>query len=109
MINHRPSDRRKHVVDQIARMLVNHIHQLNSPELEAKELSARLGCTRSVVENAWWVDIPELCERTGLELGITVRNRQGNTVTLWPRENFGDKPASKTAAKRPATPMGQKA
>ena len=110
MFKQRPSERRKRIVDQVARMLAEHIHRHNFPDIEAEELFARLGVTRSVADNAWWGDIPELCDRAGLDLGLTVKDSRGSTVTLWPGENFGcENTDNAEAPKRPATPAGQKA
>jgi hypothetical protein len=103
MIGRPLSDRRKRIVDRIACMLVGHIHRHNYPDLSLDELFPRLGIAKSTVYDAWWGDIPELCDRAGVDLGITVRDRGGNTVTLWPGENFADQPStSKAAGKKPA-------
>jgi hypothetical protein len=115
MPNQHPGERRKSIVDSIACMLVEHIHRHNHPDLSLDELFTRLGVSKSTIYNAWWSDIPELCDRVGVDLGITVRDRGGNTVTLWPGENFaGRSSPPKTAGKKPAirkpiTPVGQKA
>jgi len=95
------SERRKRIVDHLARMLVQWLNIHAFKDLTVEEMSRRIGLTVSVANVPWWTDIPEICEAAGLDIGLTVRDAKGNEVTFWPSENFGDKPkVSKVAGKK---------
>jgi hypothetical protein len=70
--------------------------------MAAHQIAQRLGLATNILNCPWWQDIPEICEASELNLGITVRDRKGNEVTFWPEEDLGDDyELPRTAKKKP--------
>jgi len=82
------TDRRKRIVDHLARMLIQYLHVHVFKDMTADEMARRAGINSSVVNVPWWQDVPEICEAASLDVGLVIRDRKGNEVTLWPAENF---------------------
>ncbi len=95
-------DRRKRIVDHIARMFVHYLETKVFPDLELDDVVSRLGVSKNVFTVPWWADIPEIAESASLDIGLIVRDQKGNEVTFWPSENLSDpfKPR-RAAGKKP--------
>ena len=104
------TDRRKRIVDHLARMLIQYLQTHVFKDMTDVEMSDRVGVSISVLTLPWWTDIPEICEAASLDIGLAIRDRKGNEVTLWPADNFasGYKPL-KAAAKESPTQVGFRA
>ena len=84
------SERRKRIVDQLAKMLVNYLQEVVFKGRPTEEIIKRTGLSSSVLSVPWFTDVPEICEGAGVDIGLTIRDSKGNEVTLWPLENFSE-------------------
>lgn len=81
-------DLRKKVSNMLAQMLCDYLLTTLFPDMSITEMSKRLNLSETIVNTPWWGDIPELAERSGLNLGLVLRDAKGNEVTLFPADNF---------------------
>jgi len=91
-------DRRKRIVDHIARMLVHYLETKVFKVEHQDDLVGRLQVSKSVLGVPWWSDIPEIAESASLDIGLVVRDQKGNEVTFWPSENLSDRFKPRRAA-----------
>ena len=82
------TDRKKRIMDHLAKMLVQHLSQHVFPGKTLDEIARRLSLSTSIFTATWWQDVPDICEGAGLDIGLIIRDQKGNEVTLWPAENF---------------------
>lgn len=96
------ADRKKRIIDHIAKMLVQHLQQHVFRGAKAEDMARRMGVGSSILSVPWWQDVPDICEAASLDIGLTIRDQKGNEVTLWPAENF-------STGFKPRKPAGKKA
>lgn len=94
-------ERRRGIVNQIARMFVDHIQKTIFKDRNRDEALKRIGISSTIWNCPFWSDIPEICDGLNLDVGLTIRDHKGHEVTLWPLENFsGDFSPRKSAEKK---------
>jgi hypothetical protein len=83
-------ERRKRILDHLARMLVRYLQEHAFKNKSVEEIVKRLDVSTSVLTCPWWTDVPEICDSDSLDIGLAIRDSKGNEVTLWPAENFSE-------------------
>ena len=70
------------VVNHLARMLVNHLHNHGYKGMPLEEMVRRTGVTSMVLKAPWWADIPQICRGASVDLGLVIRDAKGHQVVL---------------------------
>ncbi len=83
------ADRRKQVTDALGRMMRDYLMVHVFKGMSEDDAAKRMGVGAHIFKVPWWQDVPQIAESAGLDLGIALRDRKGNEVTLFPEENLG--------------------
>lgn len=100
---------RKRVVNQLAKMLVTYLLEVTYKGCTPEEVAQRTGVSASIIGVPWYTDVPEICERANLDIGLAIRDSKGHEVTFWPLENLSQRPQLKKGAEKRRTPAGEPA
>ena len=83
------------VVDELVRMTIDELVGPSIEKMTNQELIATFGLTEYQVGNfrrgqySSFRDVAEVCAALGLDVGISIRNAEGEEVTFYPKNNFG--------------------